>query len=88
MAQQQAAFADTIVGLKKALARADDGKGLTGARYFLLEANDVVSVSDSDDSIKRQTNRGSKLKRKSKFVQEGRLNQANGPKVYRRVRFV
>lgn len=45
----------------------------------------LYAASDSDDSILRPTNRGNKLKRKAKFVQEGRLDQADGPRVYKRV---
>jgi hypothetical protein len=42
--------------------------------------------SDSDDSIEELTNRGNKLKRKSRFVREGQLAPPTGPQVYRKVR--
>ncbi|KAI9655316.1 MAG: hypothetical protein M1821_005463 [Bathelium mastoideum] len=41
-------------------------------------------ASDSDDSIVNYTNRGNKLKRKAKYVQEGKLNNPSGPQAYRR----
>ncbi|EHK96858.1 hypothetical protein M7I_7399 [Glarea lozoyensis 74030] len=40
--------------------------------------------SDSDDSIEELTNRGNKLKRKSRFVREGQLAPPSGPQVYRK----
>ena len=49
---------------------------------FLLTAEG----SDSDTSFTKSTNRGNKLKRKAKYVREGRLAQADGPQVYKRVR--
>ncbi|KAL8782488.1 MAG: hypothetical protein Q9213_005327 [Squamulea squamosa] len=39
--------------------------------------------SDSGDSIDRCTNRGNKLKRKARYVQEGQLDRPNGPRVYK-----
>ncbi|KAL9048687.1 MAG: hypothetical protein Q9162_007597 [Coniocarpon cinnabarinum] len=41
-------------------------------------------ASDSDSSITGHTNRGNKLKRKAKYVREGRLAQADGPRVYKK----
>ncbi|KAI9674552.1 MAG: hypothetical protein M1817_001890 [Caeruleum heppii] len=65
MAAQAALIADTIAGMKRAVARRDDS-------------------SDSDDAILRPTNRGNKLKRRAKYVREGRLDLPNGPRVYKR----
>ena len=48
----------------------------------------ISIASDSDTSIKKQTNRGNKLKRKAKFVSEGRLDQAGGPRTYKRVSII
>lgn len=45
-----------------------------------------VADSDSDSSIERLTNRGSKLRKKARFVHEGQLAPPNGPQVYKRVR--
>ncbi|KAL9090898.1 MAG: hypothetical protein Q9165_005106 [Trypethelium subeluteriae] len=42
------------------------------------------NASDSDESIVQTTNRGNKLKRKAKYVQEGKLNNPNGPQAYKR----
>ncbi|CAZ81597.1 unnamed protein product [Tuber melanosporum] len=40
--------------------------------------------SESDDSIAYTSNRGRKLKRKARFVHEGALNDAKGPRVYKK----
>jgi RXT2-like, N-terminal len=42
--------------------------------------------SESDDSIAYTSNRGRKLKRKARYVHEGALNDAKGPRVYKEVR--
>ncbi|KAH0603684.1 uncharacterized protein H6S33_007343 [Morchella sextelata] len=39
--------------------------------------------SESDDSIAYPSNRGRKLKRKARFVHEGALNDAKGPRTYK-----
>ncbi|TKA37462.1 hypothetical protein B0A49_12113, partial [Cryomyces minteri] len=65
MTTQQALFAATILGMRKAMARRDD-------------------ASESDDSTSRPTNRGNKLKRKARYIQEGKLDVPDGPHVYRR----
>ncbi|KAI5839975.1 RXT2-like protein [Morchella snyderi] len=39
--------------------------------------------SESDDSISYPSNRGRKLKRKARFVHEGALNDAKGPRTYK-----
>lgn len=41
--------------------------------------------SDSDSSIGRPTNRGNKLKKKARFVKQGRLTSATGPAAYREI---
>ncbi|KAI4194502.1 MAG: hypothetical protein LQ348_002634 [Seirophora lacunosa] len=68
MATQAMLIADTIAGMKRALAR----------------SKDTASSSDSEDSIDRCTNRGNKLKRKARYVHEGQLDRPSGPKVYKR----
>ena len=45
-----------------------------------------LPASASDDSICAATNRGNKRKRKARYVQQGRLDQAGGSRSYRRVR--
>ncbi|EON61429.1 hypothetical protein W97_00644 [Coniosporium apollinis CBS 100218] len=54
---------------------------LFGMKKALARADDA---SDSDDSVERLTNRGQKRKRNAKYVQEGRLDNSVGPRVYRR----
>lgn len=41
--------------------------------------------SDSDSSIDQTTNRGNKLKRRARFVHEGRLTSSMGPAAYKEV---
>ncbi|TVY78131.1 Transcriptional regulatory protein RXT2 [Lachnellula suecica] len=75
MASQAAQIADTIAGMKKAAKRKAYGK--TPFRDF---------DSDSDSSIEQLTNRGNKLRKKSKFVHEGQLAPPTGPQAYKKVR--
>lgn len=83
-----AMFANTIVGMKKAVKRKAYGMVTTfpeqpfGVLTFLFYTD-----SDSDSSIDQPTNRGNKLRRKARFVREGQLAVPNGPSVYRKVRF-
>ena len=41
--------------------------------------------SDSEASISAPTNRGNKLKRKASYIEEGQLDDARGPRTYRRL---
>ncbi|KAK5662037.1 hypothetical protein OQA88_10149 [Cercophora sp. LCS_1] len=41
--------------------------------------------SDSDSSIEHNTNRGNKLKKRSRFVRQGRLAPPNGPASYKEI---
>ncbi|KAL8895874.1 MAG: hypothetical protein Q9207_007969 [Kuettlingeria erythrocarpa] len=68
MATQAILIADTIAGMKRAIA----------------QSRETAFSSDSEDSIDRFTNRGNKLKRKAHYVHEGQLDRPNGPKVYKR----
>ncbi|KAI4145491.1 MAG: hypothetical protein LQ341_002372 [Variospora aurantia] len=70
MATQAMLIADTIAGMKRAVARSRD-----------LSSSDS---EESEDLIDRCTNRGNKLKRKARYVHEGQLDRPNGLKVYRR----
>lgn len=45
-----------------------------------------ITESDSDSSIDKNTNRGYKLKRKARFVKQGRLAPPTGPGGYKEVR--
>ncbi|KFX91526.1 hypothetical protein V490_05857 [Pseudogymnoascus sp. VKM F-3557] len=40
--------------------------------------------SDSEDSIDQTTNRGNKLKKRARYVREGRLAMPNGPQAYKK----
>jgi hypothetical protein len=41
--------------------------------------------SDSDSSIDQTTNRGNKLKKRARFVHQGRLTSSMGPAAYKEV---
>ena len=86
MAHQAAIFAETIAGMKKAVKRKAYGKGLSHCAipdHLLILCNDADS--DSDSSIEQLTNRGNKLRKKSRFVHEGQLAPPTGPQVYKTV---
>ncbi|CUS12693.1 unnamed protein product [Tuber aestivum] len=53
-------------------------------RQYLAETIARMARSESDDSIAYTSNRGRKLKRKARFVHEGALNDAKGPRVYKK----
>ena len=73
----------TIRDMKRAMSRDDDGDLVV--YLTLCVKTNSKPASDSDSSITRHTNRGNKLKRKAKHVREGRLAQADGPRVYKKV---
>ncbi|KAI9727533.1 MAG: hypothetical protein M1828_006475 [Chrysothrix sp. TS-e1954] len=56
-------------------------EAISAMKRAVARADDA---SESDDSIDRPTNRGNKLKRKAKYVQQGQLSQADGPRAYKR----
>jgi hypothetical protein len=51
----------------------------------LTAAAASAADSDSDSSIDQVTNRGNKLKRRARFVRQGRLTSSMGPAAYREV---
>lgn len=53
------------------------------AIYILIGI--YLAGSDSDHSIEHRTNRGNKLKKRARFVQQGQLAPPTGPSVYKRV---
>ncbi|KAK3076178.1 hypothetical protein LTS18_013704, partial [Coniosporium uncinatum] len=55
-------------------------KTIVGLKAKLNRKDDA---SDSDSDIQTSTNRGSKLKRKAKYVQQGRLDNPNGSQTYK-----
>lgn len=85
MATQVAMFANTIVGMKKAVKRKAYGMSTENLEY--TDRTNIIFVvdSDSDSSIDQPTNRGNKLRKKARFVREGQLAPPNGPSVYRKV---
>lgn len=46
----------------------------------------LFAESDSEDSVDMVTNRGNKLRKKARYVREGKLAPPSGPEVYKRVR--
>lgn len=42
--------------------------------------------SDSDSEIQQTTNRGNKLKKRARFVRQGKLGPPTGPAVYKEAR--
>lgn len=42
--------------------------------------------SDSDSEIQQTTNRGNKLKKRARFVRQGKLGPPTGPSVYKEAR--
>ncbi|KAL8942738.1 MAG: hypothetical protein Q9216_001486 [Gyalolechia sp. 2 TL-2023] len=71
MATQAMLIADTIAGMRRAVASYRDD-------------HSIPIASDSEESIDRFTNRGNKLKRKAHHVHERQLDRPNGPKIYKR----
>lgn len=86
MASQAAIFAETIAGMKKALKRKSYGKLHPKILVLGETANNCRNAdSESDSSTEQLTNRGNKLRKKSRFVQEGQLAPPTGPQAYKKV---
>ncbi|KAA8632132.1 hypothetical protein SMACR_07905 [Sordaria macrospora] len=94
--QQQAIIMDTIVSIRKTLKRKAYGKlnsPFPDIMALLLFAFPMTNhghhppstESDSDSSIDHNTNRGYKLKKRARFVKQGRLANSNGPAAYKEV---
>lgn len=81
----------TTTSLRRDHHRHEAGYGESRRRYHLpiqtLPSTILTSgaASASDDSIHAVSNRGNKRKKRAKYVQQGRLDQADGPRTYRRV---
>ncbi|KAL1836083.1 hypothetical protein VTJ49DRAFT_5606 [Mycothermus thermophilus] len=71
MTSQQQAIMETVLALRRTLKR-------SAYAYCILCAD-----SDSDSSIDQTTNRGNKLKKRARFVHQGRLASADGPVAYK-----
>lgn len=87
---------DTIVSIRKTLKRKAYGKlnsPFPDIMALLLFAFPMTNhghhppstESDSDSSIDHNTNRGYKLKKRARFVKQGRLANSNGPAAYKEV---
>ena len=76
--------------IKLALETRDDG-AVTPTVHGLLELatnpKHSLLASESDDTIVGTTNRGRKLKRKARFVSEGKLNDGLGANGYKEVKY-
>ncbi|TVY88616.1 Transcriptional regulatory protein [Lachnellula willkommii] len=80
MAAQAAQIADTIAGMKRAAKRKAYGKTSSPSFSTISHAND----EESDSSIEHLTNRGNKLRKRSRFVHEGQLAPPTGPQAYKK----
>ncbi|CAK7272422.1 hypothetical protein SEPCBS119000_005117 [Sporothrix epigloea] len=93
-ARDQAIFLETVIGLQRALKRRSYGeccfvlswaRGRGNVKLAVLDDPDILLRtldSDSDSEIERSTNRGSKLKRRARFVRQGKLGAADGLAVF------
>lgn len=87
MAAQAALIAETIAGMKQALARYHDCKHSLRMHCDKRETDSLLTTaSDSDEPYLQPSNRGNKLKRKVHSIQDGHAGSSKGLKVYKRVR--
>jgi len=86
MAAQAALIAETVAGMKQALARYQDCKHMLGRQYDIRETHSLLAAaSDSDEPYLQPSNRGNKLKRKVYSIQDGHPGRSSRLKVYKRV---
>lgn len=83
MAAQQIQIAETIRAMKLALKRRPDGSSRSVAECQCQPLTKYLLDVEDDDSAPAHTNRGNKLKRRSQFAREGRLDTSGGT-AYRR----
>ena len=95
--QQQALMMETLLALRRTSKRRAYGQrprphprcvARAVCSSFALSAlltAVLAADSDSDSSIDQTTNRGNKLKRRARFVHQGRLTSSMGPAAYREV---
>lgn len=87
MAAQAALIADTIAGMKQALAKYQDCKHCLQRHYDIRGTHPLLAAaSDSDEPYLQPSNRGNKLKRKVHDIQDGYTDRTKGPKLHKRVR--
>lgn len=88
LTREQVLFADLAKAMKKTVARQANGKSFrcqeTSTASMLTRA--LVTESDSDSEIQQTTNRGNKLKKRARFVRQGKLGPPTGPAVYKEAR--
>ena len=84
MAAQAALIADTIIGMKKALSRENDG---TSSLLFLaiIMADVPPLASAPDGPITQPTNRGNKLHQNADHVRAGALGYIHPQQLYKQV---
>lgn len=88
LTREQVLFADLAKAMKKTVARQANGKS------FRCQEPSTTSLltrafgpeSDSDSEIQQTTNRGNKLKKRARFVRQGKLGPPTGPAVYKEAR--
>jgi hypothetical protein len=85
MAAQQIQIAETIRAMKLALKRRPDGVSRSKGELRDNRLTVYLLDADDDDSAPAFTNRGNKLKRRSQFAREGRLDTSGGTSYRRQV---
>ena len=85
MAAQAALVAETIAGMKRAISGHQYCEYSRQVHETNLKLTKIFAASDSDDAYLQPTNRGNKLKRKARFVQDGHSGRLDGPSSYKRV---
>lgn len=87
LTREQVLFADLAKAMKKTVARQANGKSFwcqePSTTSLLTRA---LAESDSDSEIQQTTNRGNKLKKRARFVRQGKLGPPTGPSVYKEAR--
>jgi hypothetical protein len=86
--REQLMIAETVAAMRKAVKRKAYGAHPRRplSTFLPLSANlRFPPESDSDSSIEHATNRGYKLKKRARFVHEGKLGPPTGPAVYKEV---
>ena len=86
MTAQAALIAETIAGMKRAVATYENCEFLCWSVMFRPPANHALAAaSDEDEPYLQSTNWGNKLKRKAHYIDDGYQEQSIRPKTFRRV---
>lgn len=88
LTREQVLFADLAKAMRKTVARQANGKSFRCQEYSTtsLLTRALGPESDSDSEIQQTTNRGNKLKKRARFVRQGKLGPPTGPSVYKEAR--